>query len=159
MRSGGYSSARRGRRRVCPCLDPPVQSRPSPSRHRRIPMPKRFRSRAVAFVFAAFAIAGCAGSARTSLETSWVNPKFQGAKFKKVLIVSVAADEFAQQYFQDDMAAALRKRGMMAVASERFFTHLSPAEERRFKQAVAQSGADAVLLARVVGVEIGRAHV
>jgi len=116
-------------------------------------MPKRFRSRAVAFVFAAFAIAGCAGSARTSLETSWVNPKFQGAKFKKVLIVSVAADEFAQQYFQDDMAAALRKRGMMAVASERFFTHLSPAEETRFKQAVAQSGADAVLLARVVGVD------
>jgi len=116
-------------------------------------MPKRFRLRAVALVLAAFAIAGCAGSARTSLETSWVNPKFQGAKFKKVLILSVAADEFAQQYFQDDMAAALTKRGMTAVASERFFTHLSPAEETRFKQAVAQSGADAVLLARVVGVD------
>jgi hypothetical protein len=116
-------------------------------------MPKRPRSLTLAFAFAAFAIAGCAGSARTSLETSWVNPKLQGTKFKKVLILSVAADEFAQQYFQEDMAAALTKRGMTAVASERFFTNGSPAEQTRFKQAVAQSGADAVLLARVVGVD------
>ena len=116
-------------------------------------MPQRSRSRAVALALAALVIAGCAGNARTSLETSWVNPKFQGTKFKKVLILSVAGDEFAQQYFQDDMAAALTKRGMNAIASERFFTNLSPAEEGRFKRAIAQSGADAVLLARVVGVD------
>jgi hypothetical protein len=116
-------------------------------------MPQRSRSRAVALALAALVIAGCAGNARTSLETSWVNPKFQGTKFKKVLILSVAGDEFAQQYFQDDMAAALTKRGMNAIASERFFTHRSPAEEARFKRAVAESGADAVLLARVVGVD------
>jgi len=116
-------------------------------------MPQRSRSPAIALALAALVIAGCAGNARTSLETSWVNPKLQGTKFKKVLIVSVAVDEFAQQYFQDDMAAALTKRGMNAIASERFFTHRSPAEEARFKRAVAESGADAVLLARVVGVD------
>jgi hypothetical protein len=36
------------------------------------------------------------------------------------------------------------------VASERFFTHRSPSEEARFRRAVEQSDADAVLLARVV---------
>jgi|SRR5215470_5313298 len=113
--------------------------------------PSRFGASTLAL--AALVIAGCATTARTSLETTWIDPKLQGAKFSKVLIISVASDEFAQQYFQEDLAAALKKRGVNAVASERFFTHRSPAEEARFKQAVEASGADAVLLARVVGVD------
>src|SRR5262245_14037877 len=109
--------------------------------------------RAIMIALATLVLAGCATNARTSLETSWIDPKLQNAKFNKVLILSVASDEFAQQYFQEDLAAALRKRGVNAVASERFFTHRSPAEEARFKRAVEASGADAVLLARVVGVD------
>jgi hypothetical protein len=108
--------------------------------------------RALAIALAA-SIAGCAGTARTSLESSWVDPQLAGTKFKKVLILSIAGDEFAQAYFQEDMAAALRRRGVNAVASERYFTHASPAEDARFKRAVEQSDADAVLLARVVGVD------
>jgi len=109
--------------------------------------------RAAAVALAALSIAGCATTARTSLDTSWVDPKLAGTKFKKVLILSLAGDEFAQAYFQEDMAAALSKRGMNAVASQRYFTHRSPAEDARFKRAVEESGADAVLLARVIGVD------
>lgn len=99
-------------------------------------------------------VAGCAGkTARTSLDTTWTDPAARGAKFRKVLVISVASDEFAQQYFQQDLAAALRKRGVNAVASGRYFTHRSAAEEARFKRAVEESGADAVLLGRVVGSE------
>jgi hypothetical protein len=101
----------------------------------------------------ALSVAGCSTTAYTSLDKSWVDPKLSGKKFKKVLILSIASDEFAQQYFQDDMAAALRKRGVNAVASERFFTHPSPAEDARFKRTIEQSDADAVLLARVIGVD------
>jgi hypothetical protein len=108
--------------------------------------------RAAAAALATLLVAGCM-TARTSLDTSWIDPKAKGIKFKKVLILSVATDEFAQQYFQEDMAAALRQRGMNAVASERFFTHKSPAEEARFRRAVEQSDADAVMLARVIGVD------
>jgi hypothetical protein len=115
-------------------------------------MPGRPLLRAAIAALAALLVAGCM-TARTSLDTSWIDPKVKGAKFKKVLILTVATDEFAQQYFQQDMAAALRQRGMNAVASERFFTHRSPSEEARFRRAVEQSGADAVMLARVVGVD------
>jgi hypothetical protein len=108
---------------------------------------------ACVLVLGAALLAACATNARTSLDTSWVDPKLHGTKFKKVLILSVGHDEFAQGYFQEQMAAALSQRGMNAVASERFFTHRSPAEEARFKRAVESSGADAVLLARVVGVD------
>ncbi len=109
--------------------------------------------RATAAALAALLIAACSMDARTSLDASWIDPTVKGKKFKKVLILSVATDEFAQQYFQQDMAAAMRARGMNAVASERFFTHKSPSEQARFMRAVDSSDADAVLLARVIGVD------
>jgi hypothetical protein len=116
-------------------------------------MPELPLFRVLAVALAALTVAGCSSFANTSLDKSWVDPKLAGTKFKKVLILSIASDEFAQQYFQDDMAAALRKRGVNAVASERYFTHPSPAEDARFRRAIEQSDADAILLARVVGVD------
>jgi hypothetical protein len=116
-------------------------------------MPKSLLLRAAAAALAALLIAGCSTLARSSLDASWIDPTAKGKKFKKVLILSVAHDEFAQQYFQQDMAAAMRARGMNAVASERFFTHKSPSEQARFMRAVDSSDADAVLLARVIGVD------
>jgi len=110
-------------------------------------------ARAATVALAAFVIAGCSTTAHTSLDKSWIDPQLPGTKFRKVLILSLASDEFAQQYFQEDLAAALRKRGVNAVVSERFFTHQSPAEDARFQRAVEQSDADAVLLARVIGVD------
>ena len=98
-------------------------------------------------------IAGCSSFAHTSLDKSWMDPQVAGTKFRKVLIISIATDEFAQADFQTDMAAALRKRGVNAVASEAYFTHPSPAEDARFRRAIEQSDADGVLLARVVGVD------
>jgi len=118
-----------------------------------MPQPGTRARRAFAVALAALSIAGCSTTAYTSLDKSWIDPKVAGTKFRKVLILSLASDEFAQQYFQEDMAAALRKRGVNAVASERFFTHQSAAEDARFQRAVAQSDADAVLLARVAGVD------
>jgi hypothetical protein len=109
--------------------------------------------RALAVALAALSIAACAATARTSLDRSWADPKLAGTKFRKVLIVTLAGDEFAQAYFQEDMAAALRRRGVNAAASEQYFSHASPAEDARFKRAVEQSDADAVLLARVIGVD------
>ena len=116
-----------------------------------MPRPSVLRSLVVAL--AALAVAGCSTTAYTSLDKSWMDPKLAGPKFKKVLILSIASDEFAQQYFQQDIAAALKKRGVNAVASQGYFTHPSPSEDARFKRVIAESDADAVLLARVIGVD------
>lgn len=110
-------------------------------------------ARAAVAALAVLLVAACATTARTSLDTSWADPRAKGAKFKKIAVVSVAADEFAQQYFQEQMAADLNRRGVNAVATRRYFTHRSPSEEARFKQAIDASGADAVILARVVGID------
>ena len=116
-------------------------------------MPRLPMLRSLVVALAALAVAGCSTTAYTSLDKSWKDPKLAGPKFKKVLILSIASDEFAQQYFQQDIAAALKKRGVNAVASQGYFTHPSPSEDARFKRVIAESDADAVLLARVIGVD------
>ncbi|MGH8696866.1 MAG: hypothetical protein ACREVS_10330, partial [Burkholderiales bacterium] len=83
-------------------------------------MPKLSLLRTLAVALSAVSIAGCSTTAYTSLDKSWVDPKLAGTKFRKVLILSLASDEFAQAYFQEGMAAALRQRGVDAAASERY---------------------------------------
>jgi hypothetical protein len=105
------------------------------------------------FALAAALVAGCATPSRTTLDTSWVSPQVTRNAYKKVLIVSVAADEFAQEAFQKQMAAALQARGVNAVASGAYFTRYTANERARFERIIKGSDADAVLLARVIRVD------
>ena len=85
----------------------------------------------------------------TTLEVSWVAPQLPKGPIKKLLIITVASEEFVQIAFQDQMAAELKARGVNAVASRRYFTRYTTAERERFKKSIDESGADFVLLARV----------
>ena len=107
------------------------------------------RSLLVALLVPAALLAGCVTTPETKLEVSWVTPQLPQAPFGKLLIITVASDEFVQIAFQDQMAAELQKRGMNAVASRRYFTRYTAAERERFKQSIDESDADYVLLARV----------
>jgi hypothetical protein len=105
-------------------------------------------SLSVALLAAAALPAGCATTPDTKLEVSWVTPQLPPAP-KKLLIITVANDEFVQIAFQDQMAAELQKRGMNAVASHRYFTNYSDAERERFKRSIEESDADYVFFVRV----------
>jgi len=100
-------------------------------------------------------LTGCVSVPVTSLEVSWVTPQLPQAPFKKLLIITVASDEFVQIAFQDQMAARLKERGVNAVASHRYFTRYTAAERARFKQSIDESDADFVLLARVTNSKEG----
>jgi hypothetical protein len=105
--------------------------------------------RVVLSVLAAALVAGCTAPV-TTLDVTWVAPQVAPAKsYKKLLIITVAANEFVQEAFQKEMAAELQKRGVNAVASGRYFTRYTDAERDRFKRSVEQSDADHILLARV----------
>jgi hypothetical protein len=110
----------------------------------------RFAPLVVALSAAAL-LQGCATEPVTTLEMTWVSPQLPPEPFKRLLIISVARDEFVQIAFQDQLAAALKARGMNAVASKRYFSNYTEAEKARFKQSIEDSGADFVLLARVTG--------
>lgn len=107
---------------------------------------------AVALLGAAALLAGCATTPITTLEMSWVSPQLPQSPFKKLLIITVSGEEMVQIAFQDQMAAALQKRGVNAVASKRYFTRYTEGEKARFKQSIDESGADFVLLARATRV-------
>ena len=102
-----------------------------------------------ALLGAAALMAGCATQPETKVEVSWVSPQLSHEPFKKLLIITVANSEFVQVAFQDQMAAQLKKLGVNAVASHRYFGHYTEAEKARFKQSIDESGADYVMLARV----------
>jgi hypothetical protein len=110
----------------------------------------RFLVLAVAFA------AGCITNPVTSLEVSWVAPQLP--PLGKLLIITVASDEFVQIAFQDQMAAELKDRGVNAVASRRYFTRYTAAEKERFRQSIEESDADTVLLARVTLTDASTQH-
>lgn len=105
-----------------------------------------------ALLGAAALMAGCATGPVTTIEVSWVAPQLPPAP-TKLLIITVAADEFVQVAFQDQMAAELKKRGVNAVASHRYFSRYTDAERARFKKSIDESDADYILLARVTTTE------
>jgi len=112
------------------------------------------RALASALLGAAALATGCSTQPVTTLEVSWVTPQLPPAPFKKLLIITVASEEFVQIAFQDQMAAQLQKRGVNAVASRRYFTRYTDAEKARFMQSIAEADADFVLLARVTNTEV-----
>jgi hypothetical protein len=100
---------------------------------------------------AAALLQGCATEPVTKVEMTWVSPQYPREPFKKLLILSVARNEFAQIAFQDQLATALQSRGVNAVASKRYFSSGTDAEKARFRQSIDESGADFVLIAYVAG--------
>jgi len=116
------------------------------------------RTAVLSVLLGAALLAGCSTAPVTSLEVSWVAPQLPQAPFNKLLIITVASDEFVQIAFQDQMAAQLKERGVNAVASHRYFTRYTAAERARFKQSIDDSDADAVLLARVTNSDEGVVH-
>jgi hypothetical protein len=117
-------------------------------------MKKTVRSALSAALLGATALlTGCASKPETTLEVTWAAPQLPPAKsFKKLLIITVAPSEFVQEAFQKQMAAELKKKGVNAVASGRYFTRYTDAERDRFMKSIADSDADHILLARVAEV-------
>ena len=106
-----------------------------------------------ALLGAAALLTGCASRPETTLEVTWAAPQLPPAKsFDKLLIITVAPSEFVQEAFQNQIAAELKKKGVNAVASGRYFTRYTDAERTRFMKSIADSGADHILLARVAEV-------
>ena len=67
-----------------------------------------------ALLGAAASMAGCSTKPVTTLDASWAAPELSKAPIKKLLIITVASNEFVQIAVQDQMAAQLKARGVNA---------------------------------------------
>ena len=93
------------------------------------------------------------GCSSTVLRDSWREPQFAGPPLRNVLVIGVARSPSNRRVFEDGFAQALRAQGVAATASYTLLPEEGAIGNERIKQAVAQSGADAVMITRVLRVQ------
>jgi hypothetical protein len=97
------------------------------------------------------ALAGCAA---TTLQSVWTDPSYQGGAFRKFFGVGLSTrDVTGRRVFEDVMAAKLQAAGVQAVPAWQYAPGDRQADELALQAMVAQAGADAVLMARLLGVD------
>jgi hypothetical protein len=99
---------------------------------------------------AAGVLAGCAS---TNLVSQWRNPDVQGGPYKKLLLVAVAKAENPRRIAEDAFAKNLSALGVASVTSYSLLPEVGQVSKERVEKAVADSGADAALVSKLVKVE------
>jgi hypothetical protein len=96
---------------------------------------------------AAVLLAACAS---TELINQWSNPAYTSPSFKRVMVIGVARQASIRRSFEDEFVAQLKVAGIDAVPSYQYIREEGQVEEGRLKQGVAQAGADAAIITRLV---------
>ena len=92
--------------------------------------------------------------ASTELIHQWSNPAYESASFRRVMVIGVTRQAGIRRSFEDEFAAQLKAAGLDALPSYRYIEEDGQVEETRLKQAVAQAGADATIITRLVSREL-----
>src|SRR5215467_4503734 len=92
-------------------------------------------------------LAACATSSMVSQQS---NPDYVGKPFRSVMVVVVTADDLVRRTFEDRMVALLGKRGLKGIPGYTAMGSRVKVEEAELRSAVAGSGAEGVLITRVV---------
>jgi hypothetical protein len=98
----------------------------------------------------ALALLTVAGCASTSLSNAWRDPAYQGRTFKRLLVVGISAESGVRRTFEDEFSRSLRESGVDAVPSYILLPRDGKVEDAELRAAVAKSGADGVLMTRLV---------
>jgi hypothetical protein len=96
-------------------------------------------------------VAGCAS---TTLQSEWRDPGYSAGPFKKIFVIGLAArDVTARRVFEDVMVSKLNAAGVQAVPEWQYLKGEGQAPEGVVSSAVDSTGADAVLMARLVAID------
>jgi len=95
-------------------------------------------------------LASCATSSMVSQQS---NPDYVGKPFRSVMVVAVTTDDLVRRTFEDRMVALLGKRGLKGIPSYDAIGSRGKVDEPELRRAVAGSGAEGVLVTRVVRVD------
>lgn len=90
------------------------------------------------------------GCASTDLTNSWKNPHYSGAPLTKVLVVGVSSQTSVRRSFEETFAQSLAKQGVQAIPSYTLIPADGQIPEDALQKAVQESGADGVLITRMV---------
>jgi hypothetical protein len=108
----------------------------------------KFLHHILRWLAAALLLAGCATT--SNQPTAWLDPAYAGQGFRKIFVVGLSARDLTDQRgFENLMVSALQDAGVLAVPGWQFMPTDRTPDEATIRAAVAQSGADGALLARI----------
>lgn len=96
-------------------------------------------------------LAGC--STPTSLRSAWYDSGFTAGPMKRILVVGVAGNTTDRRVFEDRFAQALNDVGVQGIPGYQFIDNAPTATAEAFDAGVARSGADGLLLVRLLSVD------
>lgn len=99
------------------------------------------------------AVALLAGCQTTSIQSAWFDTSYRGGPFKKIVVVASDGTTADSRVFEDIFVTKLNAAGVVAVPG---YTTVPPSARRAegpFAAAVAATGADGVILVRLLRVD------
>jgi hypothetical protein len=123
------------------------------------PDASRFRnlraSRLVVLSIFLLALAAASGKS-IKMVTSWLNPKYQGQTFHKVLVIGVAQDPEVRADFEDEMAAQLARPGMQTIPGNQILLRPDPKAKPDLvylREQIRANQIDAVVVSRLLRID------
>ncbi len=90
----------------------------------------------------------------TKLTESWDNSEYSGATAQKLLVVGMMKDAVTRRFFEQHFVAEARNKGVDAIASYEFIPNPTDHDQKEeLTQLIKQTGANAVLVAQMKGIE------
>ena len=108
--------------------------------------------RAAAALAATFAIA-LTGCQSTSIQSAWFDPAYTGGPMRKIDVVGVGANVANRRVFEDIFAQKLGAVGVEGVPGYTVMPDEARTAEAPFSSAIERSGAQGLLLVRLLGVD------
>jgi len=96
----------------------------------------------------ATALAACS---TTSVVNSWKDPNYTGGPVRSLLVVGVSSQASVRRIFEETFSESLKAQGVAAVPSYTLVPADGQIPEDKLKEAIAKSGAEGVLITRMVG--------
>lgn len=110
---------------------------------------KALRSVALLLVLSTL-LAACAS---TTLRNAWFDPSYSGGPFRKILVVGVGNNVADRRVFEDIFAQKLTATGAQGIPGWQFLPDDARRNDPGWNAGVAASGADGLLVVRILGVD------
>lgn len=107
----------------------------------------------LALVLLAFTVAS---GKSIKMVTSWLNPKYQGQTFHKVLVIGVAQDLEVRADFEDEMAAQIARPGMQTIPGNQILLRPDPKAKLDLvylREQIRANQIDAVVVSRLLRID------
>jgi len=101
-------------------------------------------------LLATMLLAACAS---TTLRNAWFDPGYSGGPFRRILVVGVGNNVADRRVFEDIFAQQLSATGAQGIPGWQFLPDDARRNDPDWNAGVAASGADGLLVVRILGVD------